>query len=320
MLVVNRTPAAAGLHPPSVRSVLRPRENDCDGLATRHCCRRAGDACRPRVMTGPNFARPEPPPPPPPKPSARAREARRRLRYGRQWAATDGRRTDVYVQCDDGAVAAAAAAAEPVSRAVQHGAAQTDLEPATLRQLLFGAGERTAVACKTGVDAVTQVRYRDLVDFETEAAHVAGPLVDGILHRAAARVMYEDDAAALRRDQAVYVARRRAERVHAARLEYAEADRRRRALRALADAERAAPGPTYRAVHGRAVAGRCAALACAAATGQLRSAGYLEAAGDRLTVWLRNRLRGRDGRVRVDTLVGDAIANRGRRPRQQRGP
>lgn len=315
MLVVNRTPAAAGLHPPSVRSIRRPRENDCDGLATRHCCRRAGDACRPRVMTGPNFARPEPPPPPP-KSLARVHEARRRFRHGRQWAATDDRRTDVYVQCDDGTVAAAER--EPVSRAVQHGVAQTDLEPATLRQLLFGDDERTTAVCKTGVDAATQVRYRDLVDFETEAAHVAEPLVDGILHRVAARVMYEDDAAALRRDQAVYVARRRAERVHAVRIEHAEADRRRRALRALADAERAAPGPTYRAVHGRAVAGRCAVLACAAATGQLRSAGYLVAASDRLTAWLRDRLRGRDSRVRVDTLVGDAIVNRGRRPQPQR--
>lgn len=313
MLVVNRTPAAAGLHPPSVRSTRRPRENDCDGQATRHCCRRAGDACRPRVMTGPNFARPEPPPPP--KSLAKVCEARRRFRYGRQWAATDDRRTDVYVQCDDGTVAAVER--EPVSRAAQHGAAQTDLEPAMLRQLLFGAGERTTAVCKTGVDAATQVRYRDLVDFETEAAHVAGPLVDGILHCVAARVMYEDDAAALRRDQAVYVARRRAERVHAVQLEHAEANRRRRALRTLADAERAAPGPTYRAVHGRAVASRCAALTCAAATSQLRSAGYLVAAGDQLTAWLRDRPRGRDSRVRVDTLVGDVIVNRGRRTQLQ---
>jgi len=328
MLLVNWTPVAVSLPPPKPPLVRRDRpvkrvcggpvervcggpvERTCGGPVARDCRpgRGGGDAAHDHQRRCSTKQQPDPSP----LMRRKFQEARRRLRLKRRWVASDGRRTHVEVQCER------VAPPEPdaSSQAVQHDAAQTDLEPGYLRQLLRQpGGDRAAtIKCKTGVDAATQVCHRDLVDFETEAGQVAGLLVADVLEQAAVRVMYEDDAAALRREQAAYVAKRRAERVEMRRLEHAEALRRRRGLRALADAERAAPGPTFRAVHGRALADHYAASLCAAAVRQLESADYLQG-GNQLAAWVRDRLRGHCQRqayadVRLDAIVGDVIVNR----------
>lgn len=324
MLMVNWTPVAVGLPPPKppfarrdkpVTSVCGPVTRVC-GPAARDCLPDRGgrhvahDKWERRCPTKQQAE-------PSPLMRRKFQEARRRLRLKQRWVSSDGRRTHVEVQCEK----VAPPEMDVRSQAVQHSTAQTDLEPGYLRRLLQ-PDQAVTIKCKTGVDAATQVCHRDLVDFETEAGQVAGLLVADVLEQAAVRVMYEDDAAALRREQAVYVAKRRAERVEMHRLEHAEALRRRRGLRALAEAERAAPGPTFRAIHGRALADHYAASLCAAAVRQLESADYLQG-GNQLAAWVRDRLRGHcqrqaDADVRLDAIIGDVIANRPRVHREIR--
>jgi len=188
-------------------------------------------------------------------------------------------------------------------------AAQTDLSPG-----YFTKPPEVIVKCKTGLDAYTQVTYGDLMDFETEVAPLAEVLAEAVLQEAAVTVMYEDDAAVFRRVQAAYAAKRQAECVEQDRLNRVEAGRRRCGLRALAAAERAAPGPTFRAIYARALADHYMAGLRAEALGQLRAAGYLTA-DDKLATWMENRFRNQSLRrghtdVRLDEIIGDLIVNR----------
>lgn len=251
-------------------------------------------------------SRPRPPTPTPitsPIMKRKFREARLRLQRKIKLAAGDTGRIHVSVQCARGP-------SEPqtLSRGVQ-AAAQTDLSPG-----YFSKPLEVVVKCKTGLDADTQVTYGDLLDFETEVAPLAKALADVVLEQAVSAVTYEDDAAALRREQAVYVAKRRAERIELDRLNRLEAGRRRCGLRALALAERAAPGPTFRAIHARALADHYMAGLRAEALGQLQATGYLTA-DDQLAGWMQDRFRGYSvsrGRndVRLDEIVHDVIVNR----------
>jgi len=231
------------------------------------------------------------------------REARLRLQRKIKLAAGDTGRIHAGVQCARGP-----SITHTRAQGVQS-SAQTDLSPG-----YFTKPPEVIVKCKTGLDACTQVTYGDLMDFETELAPLAYVLVDFVLQEAVGNVQYEDDAAALRREQTVYVAKRRAECVEQDRLNRVEAGRRRCGLRALAMAERAAPGPTFRAIYARAMAEHYMAGLQADALGQLQSAGYLTT-DDQLVAWMQDRFRvhglnrGHTD-VRLDDIIGDLIVNR----------
>lgn len=230
------------------------------------------------------------------------REARLRLQRKIKLAAGDTGRIHASVQCARGP-------SETHTRTQgMQASAQTDLSPG-----YFTKPPEVIVKCKTGLDAYTQVTYGDLMDFETELAPLAKALVDVVLQEATGTVQYEDDAAALRREQTVYVAKRRAECVELDRLNRVEAGRRRCGLRALAMAERAAPGPTFRAIYALAMAEHYMAGLQADAVGQLQAAGYLTA-DDQLVAWMQDRFRhslsiGQND-IRLDEIIGDLIVNR----------
>jgi len=231
------------------------------------------------------------------------REARLRLQRKIKLAAGDTGRIHASVQCARGP-----SETHTRSQGVQ-AAAQTDLSPGYLTK-----PPEVIIKCKTGLDAYTQVTYGDLLDFETEVAPLAQALAEAVLQEAAGTVMYEDDAAVFRRVQAEYAAKRRAECVELDRLNRVEAGRRRCGLRALAAAERAAPGPTFRAIFALAMADHHMAGLRADALGQLQAAGYLTA-DDRLAAWMQDRFRIQSLRrghtdIRLDEIIGDVIVNR----------
>ncbi|KAL4127346.1 hypothetical protein QTP88_011521 [Uroleucon formosanum] len=239
------------------------------------------------------------------------REARLRLQRKIKLAAGDTGRIHASVQCARGP-----SETHTRSQGAQ-AAAQTDLSPGALADLspgYFTKPPEVIVKCKTGLNAYTQVTYGDLLDFETEVAPLAKALAEAVLQEATSTVMYEDDAAVFRSVQAAYAAKRRVECVELDRLNRLEAGRRRCGLRALAVAERAAPGPTFRAIYARAMADHHMAGLRAEALGQLQAAGYLTA-DDKLATWMQDRFRNqylRRGRTDVclDEIIGDVIVNR----------
>lgn len=288
----------------------RLREVDC---STMNSCndypRDSNPMYDQRVIRGSNFVRLKPQPPAP-QPSLAVRrkfcEARNRLlekqRLQRE-AKAQGTRKHVNVQCER--VSPAVMDTWPLT---SEGTTQTDLTPSDLqqRQRSFDL----IVRCKTGVDASTQVNVRDLIDFETEAFPVTEMLVSRVLEMAAVCVLYEDDAAALRREQAVYEKRRRAEIVELNRLEHEEVINRKQGMRALERAERAAPGPTYQVLHGRALAHQYMSGLRDDALGQLLAAGYLRGDEYELAGWLRGRIRGQPRRrANADAFLNSLICN-----------
>lgn len=241
------------------------------------------------------------------------REARLRLQRKIKLAAGDTGRIHVAVQCARGP-------SEPHNRsqaAQADAATRTDLTPGYYMKSPL---REVAIKCKTGLDTSTQVTYGDLLDFEVEVAPLARELAKVYMQQAVGAVLYEDGAAALRRQQAVYVAKRRAEQVELDRLNREEAGRRRCGLRALAIAERAAPGPTFRVVHARAMAEHHMADMQADALDQLQAAGYLTA-DNQLDAWMQRRFLGhrlRHGQtdVLLNEIIDDVVTNRPKTYRQ----
>lgn len=324
MLVVNWMPVDVELprpapKPSSCSRRTRLQEVDCSKPSLRGCAPGGNVMYDQRVFRGSNYVRPTATATPT-QPSAamerKLREARRRLRKKTLLAAGDRSRAHALVQCDP----SPAGTAEPDARAhAVESCAQTDLTPGHPWQTCGtddAFADDVVVGRKTNADVGTQVTYRDLSDFDADAYPVAEVLVASALERAAVGVLYEDDAAALRRQQAAYESLRRADCTELERLDRLEAFRRRRGLHALAKAERAAPGPMYRAVHGLAFARQYMASACADALGHLESSGYLKA-DKQVAAWLRSRLRGKlwhgaDGAGHLNALIGDVVANRPR--------
>lgn len=323
MLMVNWMPVDVEL-PPSVPKPSsysrrpRLREVDCGKPMPPGCAASGGGNMMydQRVFRGSNYVRPTAAGPTQPQPSAvmqrKFHEARRRLKR-KMLAAGDGSRAHALVQCDP--MPARIAELDTRTRTTQ-ACAQTDVTPGHMRQLRGIDTSAGIVRCKTGLDVGTQVAYRDLSDFDADAYPVAEVMVATALEQAAVCVLYEDDAAVLRREQAVYESLRHADRTELERLDRLEAFHRRRRLRALAKAERAAPGPTYRAIHGLAFTKQYMASLRADALGHLESAGYLK--GEKqVAAWLRNQLRGKlqqqaNGAGHLNALIGDVIVNRPR--------
>lgn len=314
MLTVNWKPVAIALPPlPSLKTVGRQRPRLWRGgtAVAADGCPPSG-ACDRRVWKGSNFSR---------QPTVRVaksggkkrpRPAGNGLECGDGMEAVAGRR-HADAQSNDPSASWETTIMRTAATAT---AAQTDLTPGNLRPPEVSSV--AVVKYKTGLDASTQVGAGELSDFDEEAQPVCEALVAGTLEMAAVHVLYEDDMAALRRIQDGYLDMRRARRVELDRLEHAEDARRRKAIDALAEAERAAPDGAYRAIHGRALAARHMAGLLADAVGQLASANYLHIADNEFTAWLFDRLRGQfRGRVNANdrlmrNLVGGVIANRPR--------
>lgn len=308
LLTVNWTPMAV-TPPPPVRAESRrwprPREADCDRPGTPRVGGPGGDAtcAGRRVWRGSNFARPAPQPP---EPTATVRRKQgetsaRLLRQRTPWRDGDGvvGRIHVHVQCVD--------MAGPGGRTL---AVQTHADAAAQTYTgHFGTRPWVPVVQRhAGWDAGTQVTSDDLTDRMAETERLTEPLVAGAIEQATVAVLYEDDAAVLRAQQAACATIRRAERVRMCTLECRERTRRLAGLRALAAAELGDHRPAFRAVHGRASAAVHAAGACADAVDQLATAGYLRYAGP-LDGCCRSR-PARLGHHLLDALVGETVVNR----------
>lgn len=254
------------------------------------------------------------PPQPPSKTSPALQrklcEAKQRLQLRKQNLAErdEGRRTYPLVQCTPNTIP------EPDSHtiAVQHSTDQTDLTPGYLR--LLREVDQDVVKCKTGQDAWTQVDDNDLTTFDVESYPLMELLTVNALEQSAVCVLYEDDIVAEHREQAVYENKRLAEHVELERLEKEEAMARRCGLRALARAERAEPGPTFRAIYGRAMANAYMADLVNDVLDQLESAEYLQSENE-LMSWFYDQLpsychRRSNDDANMNALIGDVITNR----------
>ncbi|VVC43942.1 Radial spoke 3 [Cinara cedri] len=287
---------------------MRLREADCSAAAARASppeCRTDGNGMYDqRIRRGSNYARARPPTPQP-QPSLAVRrkllEAKRRLQLKIQLGAGDSGRASVYVQCEP------QGPAEPRTRTQ---AMQCQISPRYVPQDIGIEVVKTS----TGVDASTQVCDADLTDFKREWYAPAKNLVSAVLNQATVCVVYEDDAVWFRREQDVYRRRRLAELVELDRLDCIEAARLSRAQKELETVERAAPGPSYRAMYARALAEHTVAGVADRAMRQLEMADYTQT--DRQMIdWLSARVydhcKHRAKReAHLDDLIRDAIVNR----------
>jgi len=229
---------------------------------------RTDDAARSRRAPWPSiFVRRPEPVVTVPEPSAALRrklaEARLRLlNKKKQLAAGDAVSADVAVQCQ----MKAAPVAEGTVTMVRHQSVQADFTSDNL-------WTAPVVRAKAGVNVGTQVTHDQLVDFDAEALRWSELLTVTLLTEAAERVLYEDDAAALRRERVAIHRKRLTERANTMRLHRDEAERRCKALRALAEEE--GIGYTYRAVRSRIAAEQYTRDMATDVVDELVSAGYL---------------------------------------------
>lgn len=280
--------------------------------------------CRPTanrrfVWTGSVYAKPRPAQPVQ-EPSAavqrKLREARLRVqrRIKMQLGAGDGtgRRVDVTVQCLPDVE-------EPEERRPEamQACTQTDLGPANYPQVYRST--EVPKKCMTGLDACTQLAgFRELVGFDAMAYPVMELLVADALEQATVSVLYEDDAAALRRELATYESRHIADSVQCDKFAYEEAVRRRQQTCQLARVERETleEAAAYRTLHSRAMAEQYLAGLPTDVLEQLESDEYLRTAdGNQFPAWLRKKIRDHcqsrtDADVHLDKLICDVITNR----------
>lgn len=268
-----------------------------------------------RVRRGSNFMPIKPPPPPPSKTSSALQrklcEAQQRLQLKKRNVVVrdEGRWTYSMVQCTPDA---ANPELNSQTIAMQHSTDQTDLTPGYLR--LLREVDQDVVKCKTGLDAWTQVDENDLTTFDAESYPLIELLTASALEQSTVCVLYEDDVLAEHRAQAVYENKRLAERVELERLEQEEDMARRCGLHALARAERAEPGPTFRAIHGRAMADAYMAGLVNDVLDQLVSAEYLQDDNEFVS-WFHDRLPDychlhSSDDANMNALISDVIANR----------
>lgn len=263
-----------------------------------------------RVMRGSNFARYVPKETPKPKPSAlwqrKMEEARQRLLEKIRKAADRSDVVHAEVQCQ---LESIEEMPEEAVLATQDDGEQTELTPGYL------LNKTPYLRTDTGVDVCTQVTEYVLADFDAEAYPLMVMLTASALETAAVCVLREDDAAVLCRERAVNHSKRLAERVETVRLELVGAERRRRKLRELADAERASPESAYRAIHSRVLAEHYNARLVADVFDQLTTAGYTTVDKQRFPRWVlagfRNHCRRRErADAPMDDLIEHAIADR----------